>query len=212
VLPLTPAEPPPTKPPFDDESDSDDAGRWELTQEAFEKLLDRFSPDHEEGSKQYLQMRLTLVRFFEWRSSPSPDDQVDTTVNRVARKIHEGKQIINLRAYFRKVASIVLLESGRDEERTWVPLEDRREIPAELPLEDDQKEARLDCLDECLDKLPSEDRRLILEYYFDVRRAKIDHRRQLAESTMNALRIRACRIRKKLEKCVKGCMQQMISK
>jgi hypothetical protein len=73
--------------------------------------------------------------------------------------------------------------------------------------EDDQKEIRSRCLDSCLDKLSLEARDLILDYYAETKRAKIDHRLQLAhDSTINAVRIRTCRIRKRLEKCVKNCV------
>jgi hypothetical protein len=51
-------------------------------------------------------------------------------------------------------------------------------------------------------------RELIVGYYYGERRIKIDNRLALAkhlEITMNALSIRACRIRDKLEACVKEC-------
>jgi DNA-directed RNA polymerase specialized sigma24 family protein len=194
-----------------DESADSPKGRprrnWTLTKESLDKLLACFSPDREEAGKQFEMMRTKLLRYLEWRSSPSPERDVDETVNRVARRIHEGKQIVNLSAYFLKVAQIVCYESQRAHK--WVPLDDLKEMPYEPPVVDEQKKARLLCLDECLDKQSAANRRLIVEYYFDVKRAKIDHRRQLAEDlSINALRIRTCRIRKSLEKCVKDCMKR----
>ena len=64
------------------------------------------------------------------------------------------------------------------------------------------------CLEECLRKLDDDQRELIIEYYRGDRRVKIDHRRSLAGRlglTMNAVTIRACRIRDRLETCVRGC-------
>jgi DNA-directed RNA polymerase specialized sigma24 family protein len=209
---LSPADSkPPGQPPDEASSSStdDNAGEWTLTKEALDKLLDHFSADRDEAGKKYEVMRTKLIRYFEWNSSPSPEDETDTTVNRVARKIDQGEQIFNLAGYFYKVAYFVLRESLRN--RKSVALEDIPEMPADEPsLDDDLKEVRLRCLDECLDKLPRESRSLILEYYDDERRAKINHRKQLAEqSSMNALRIRTCRIRKGLEKSVKERLDQV---
>ena len=49
---------------------------------------------------------------------------------------------------------------------------------------------------------------LIVDYYRDTRRQKIERRRELADRlgiTMNALAIRACRIRDTLLTCLEGC-------
>jgi DNA-directed RNA polymerase specialized sigma24 family protein len=187
---------------------NDSEEKWVLTRDALDKLLEHFSPDREEAARQFEVMRTKLIRYFEWQSSPSPEDETDITMNRVARKIEEGQTIFNLPGYFRSVAYLVFLEAIR-RNRTSQTLEDVPEIPDEAPIVDEQKEARLLCLDECLDKQSFENRKLILEYYVDTRRAKINHRRQLAkESTMNTLRIRACRIRKRLEKCVRDCIER----
>lgn len=156
-------------------------------------------------------MRTKLVRYFEWRSCIAPEDHADETINRVARRIDEGENIFNLPAYFATVARLVFMESLRQPERISVPLEEAPEISVEQPLEDEYREARLRCLDQCLKTLPLEGQTLILEYYHDEKRAKIDLRRQLAEGLgipLNALRIRAHRIRIVLENCVRSCLAE----
>ena len=207
---MSPAELPPAQQPLEEDPDSHGTGtrvKWTLTKEALDRLLERFSPDHQEAERQYLIMRAKLLRFFEWRSSPSPDKQVDDTVDRVARKMDEGTTIINLEGYFRTARHYIYLESLESEE--LVALDDIPERADQSPAADEQKETRLRCLDECLEKLSLEARQLILNYYVDTKRAKINHRLQLAEkSTINAVRIRACRIRKDLEKCVKNCVSK----
>jgi DNA-directed RNA polymerase specialized sigma24 family protein len=212
VIALSPAELPSAPQSREQASDSPGKGsrvKWTLTREAFDKLLEQFSPDRQEAARQYEMMRAKLLRFFEWRSSPSPEQQVDETVDRVAKKIEEGTIISNLDGYFHEARHYIFFESIKP--RQFVALDDIPERAAEPLAEDDQKETRLGCLDVCLDKLSPEARKLILNYYFEAKRAKIDHRRQLAqESSLNALRIRACRIRKGLEKCVKDCVAQKI--
>lgn len=153
-------------------------------------------------------MERKLQRFFEWNSFPNADELVDLTVNRVARKIDEGEKITNLNGYFRAVAKLIVKEQNRLSNR-FPQVEDPPEPPAPEPDEDLEKERRLKCLDDCLEKLPIESRTLILKYYSYEERNKIDRRKQLAESLgipMNALRIRACRLRSSLETCMENCL------
>src|SRR5262249_39699376 len=60
---------------------------WELTPEAFSKLLAELSPDPEVAGEKYEELRGQLIKFFEWRGSFFPDQRADETLNRVARKI-----------------------------------------------------------------------------------------------------------------------------
>ncbi|MGH9874443.1 MAG: RNA polymerase sigma factor [Pyrinomonadaceae bacterium] len=153
-------------------------------------------------------MKRRLQRFFEWKSFPNADELVDLAVNRVARKIDEGEKISNPTGYFRGVAKIIVKEQYRLISR-FPSTDDPPEPPAPDPGEDLEKERRLKCLDDCLDKLPIESRTLILKYYSYEERNKIDRRKQLAENLgkpMNALRIRAYRLRSLLETCVEDCL------
>jgi DNA-directed RNA polymerase specialized sigma24 family protein len=79
------------------------------------------------------------------------------------------------------------------------------------PEEVEEIEREYACLEHCLQRLTPENRELVLQYYEDEKRAKIDHRKKLAEKlgiALNALRIRAHRIRLVLEQCVQECMRQ----
>jgi len=76
---------------------------------------------------------------------------------------------------------------------------------------DEDIEPSYECLEHCLEHLPSTNRQLVLEYYRQERKAKIDHRKLLAAElgiAVNALRIRAHRIRRSLEQCVHSCLEQ----
>lgn len=211
---LTPAEPQHNQQTPDDSAESqtsDLQGKWVFTRDALDKLLTQFSADRDEAGRQYEIMRRKLGRFFEWRNCSTAAELVDETINRVARRIDEGENIINLAGYFSSVARLVFMEYLRERERMSVGLDTISETAAEVPAEDDQKEMRLRCLDGCLDGLPIESRTLILKYYFYERRAKIDLRKQLADALgipMNALRIRAYRLRVSLERCVRDCVGQ----
>jgi DNA-directed RNA polymerase specialized sigma24 family protein len=70
------------------------------------------------------------------------------------------------------------------------------------------EERRLECLDGCLAQLRPDQRELVVDYYRDAKRRKIERRRALAARlgiSLNALAIRACRIRSTLETCVSAC-------
>jgi DNA-directed RNA polymerase specialized sigma24 family protein len=184
--------------------------KWSLTQEAFDKLLVAFSANREDAGLQYELMRRRLVRFFECRSVDRAEERADETINRVARRIFEGQIINDLRGYFYGVARMVFKEVLKERERAPVALDDAPEVRDEL-IEHDESERRFTCFDRCLELLVPENRKLILEYYREERRAKIELRRQLAERfriPLNALRIRAHRIRTSLEMCISGCLQQ----
>jgi DNA-directed RNA polymerase specialized sigma24 family protein len=74
-----------------------------------------------------------------------------------------------------------------------------------------QHERRLECLERCLQDLSAEHRELIAAYYQGETSVKISNRKELAVRLgipMNALRIRALRIRERLEACVVGCMER----
>lgn len=182
--------------------------KYAPTAESLTKLLALFSSDRDEAGKQYEKLRTRLIRFFEWRGCSSADILADKTFDRVMKKIDEGAEITNPTAFICTVANYIFQEDnpGRlvelDEELTPVPID-----PAQLELEDD--DPLIDCFDKCLDELPPDNKSLIMNYYQEEKRTKIDLRRQLAEQLgipMNALRIRAHRIRKSLEDCIQHCL------
>jgi RNA polymerase sigma factor (sigma-70 family) len=184
------------------------AKKWSLSKQAWDKLLNAFSDDQDTAADLYEVARRKLERLFVWRSVEPADEYVDETFNRVARRLDEGQKIDNLSAYLLAVARLICLEAKK-EPRTESrdDPENTRQIPAPEPAPTD---ARLECLDQCLDSLPIESRTLIIDYYQEERRLKIELRQELADRLqipLNALRIRAHRIRVGLEKCITNCLQ-----
>jgi DNA-directed RNA polymerase specialized sigma24 family protein len=143
-----------------------------------------------------------------------PDELADETLNRVARRLEEEGGITSASParYCYIVARFVFLEYLRTPLNRQVSLEATGQHADTLaPVQEDQSEnraKRLVCLDGCLEKLKSEDRDVILEYYRGEQGVRIERRRKLAATlglTINALSIRACRIRDRLEECVRAC-------
>jgi DNA-directed RNA polymerase specialized sigma24 family protein len=164
----------------------------------------------------YIEMRRRLVAYFDRRNRPFADDLADQTFNRISKTLEQSGSIAVRppARYCYVVARFVLLEDIRrsrryvqvDETRDTLPLGPRPVMPT-----DDRasvQEQRLECLDRCLHQLKPEQRELAIEYYRDAKRERIDRRRSLAERlgiTMNALGVRACRIRNTLQTCVGAC-------
>jgi RNA polymerase sigma factor (sigma-70 family) len=166
-------------------------------------------------------MRRRLVSYFHRKHCSTADDLADETLNRVARKLEEGAIADAQPArYCYTVAKFVFLESLRRPEQSQSSLEglaggrdaiSDRAARAGADAGGETRERLLDCLERCLDELTSSDRELILDYYRDEQRVKIDRRRELAARlgvTQNALSIRACRIRARLEACVRECSEE----
>src|SRR5262249_22235419 len=181
-----------------------------LTAESFAKLLACFDLDRDRAGEQYEELRRTLIRFFEWRGAPFPEEHTDEVFNRVARKLGEGLEIRTIRGYCYEVARLVGLEALKSVAGKRDPLEvDEREAAALTNADEAvEREIRLTCLDRCLDSLPAAGPTLLLEYYQDDNRDRIERRRALAATldlNREALANRAQRLRDKLERCVTRC-------
>jgi len=188
---------------------------WALTQAAFDKLLARLSSEQEEAGVRYLELRLRIVKFFEWKNSPSPEDHADEVINRVARRIDEGEDVRNVFSYALEVARFLMLEVWHQPVVEQEPEEGFAEqSAAPAPeTEADLREQRLGCLERCMESLPTKKRTLIREYYQGEKREKIDNRKRLAKRfglTPNALKIRVCYIKIELEKCINKCVERIV--
>lgn len=186
----------------------------ELTAKAFARLLDRLGDGREqEAGEQYEHLRRAFIRFFEWRGAPFPEEHADETFNRVARKLDEGIEIKNIGGYCYEVARLVCLEALKGRESRRAPLEEIKLIAtaSETAEAAAEKEQWLTYLNDCLSVLPAESRELIMEYYRDEKRGRIDRRKELAERLglrREVLANRAQRVRDKLEQCVTRCLKK----
>jgi RNA polymerase sigma factor (sigma-70 family) len=185
---------------------------WTLTEDSFAKFLAHLDQDRERAGEKYETLRLMLVKFFDWRGAHFPEECTDETFNRVARKIDSGEIIRDISTYCRGVARMIFLETLRRPDKKTVSLDELTAIRAESPVLEETN-LRRQCFEQCLSDLPAESRQLILEYYKDEGRDKIDNRLSLAETLgipLDALRSRAQRVRSKLENCVNRCTKRRL--
>jgi DNA-directed RNA polymerase specialized sigma24 family protein len=191
---------------------------WTITSSAFQRLLTWLDEGENSDGQNYLTMRQRLVAYFDRKNCLTPDDLADETLNRAARRLEEVGNIQSdaPARYCYIVARFVFMEYLRGTQKGEVPLDDvlRRRAGNNFAVSESinerkVKEEMLNCLEQCTGRLEPASRDVIIRYYFGKERVKIENRRALAESlgvTINALSIRACRIRDKLETCVEKCI------
>ena len=192
---------------------------WTLTPEAFDSLLYSLDADRERAGRVYENLRSKLLEFFEARGSCTPEDHTDETFDRVMRRLAEGEKIQNPASYCYGVAKFVWMEASRNRAKDPVEL-DENKLPAwsgtqapEVENARDRVERELDCLEACLSKLADETRTFVYDYYREENGVKIEQRKLLAarlNTTLNALRLRASRLRRELARCTDACVASSI--
>ena len=183
---------------------------WVLTEEAFARFLSSLAVDREQAGQKYEVLRQKLVNLFDWRGARFPEECADETINRVARKLESGEFIRDIPTYCQGVARMVFLETLKKAENRQVSIDELKSMSA-APAESEEDNSQLRCFEKCLNELSLESRQLILQYYQDERRAKINSRQAMADVLkipLNALRSRAQRIRDKLELCTTKCVDR----
>jgi DNA-directed RNA polymerase specialized sigma24 family protein len=177
--------------------------------EDFDSLLSWLDPDRERAGEKYETIRQRLIKIFTWNRASDPEGLADETIIRVARKVRDIEEVYegDPSLYFYGVARNLLHESRR------LPRPQREPRPDDVVLEikaDDGREQLYDCLDQCISKLSSANRELLLSYYEGSKQGTVRARQKLAVQfglQPSALRMRVLRIRTALEKCIEECME-----
>jgi len=177
-----------------------------INREGFDKFLHWLDPNPENAAARYERIRSKLITICAARGGSHPEEMADECIDVVVQKVPEIAPTYTGEPefYFYSVVKFVVLR--------WLRKNEAMELP-DRDIEDEsgdsyEVEKRHECLDQCLDQLDDLSREIALEYYRHDKQAKIDHRWALAQRTgitMNALRIKALRIRQTLEGCVRQC-------
>lgn len=185
---------------------------WAPTEPAFKRFLTWLDQGVDSNGESYVEMRRRLELYFERRNCRTPEDLADDTLNRVARRLEEEGTIEtdSPAHYCYIVAKLVMHEYLRSASAISDLKPDDSAVTRRVHLRpetgEDTSEELLAALEQCLDSIDADGRELIVEYYRGEQRAKIEQRRALAARlglSANALTIRACRLRDRLEACVK---------
>ena len=156
------------------------------------------------AGQKYLEIRNNLTRFFEWRGCSFPEDHADETINRIAKRVAEGEEILNPSGYAMGVARLLLsksIKAGSGSSRPW-----RKSGHASDVYVAGRRRRRSSRLpSKCLQTLSPDNRELILQYYQGEKGEKIQNRKKLLDRLgipVNTLRMRALRLRERLQGCV----------
>ncbi|MDX6500816.1 MAG: hypothetical protein QOG23_4076 [Blastocatellia bacterium] len=173
-----------------------------LKQDEFDRLLTWLDPDPELAGLTYEKIRWRLVAILASRGCICPEELADETMDRVARRVVDIQEtyVGDKAIYFLGVMNNVHHEYLK-----------RPTLPRP-PAPDDDVEAKETthlCLEKCLGELSANSRRLIEAYYSESKRAKINLRKRIAADLgigLSTLRLRALRIREKLQTCIEQCL------
>jgi DNA-directed RNA polymerase specialized sigma24 family protein len=188
-------------------------GGWILSRAALKGLLSSLGPDEARAGQEYERLRARLIVFFTGRRCPEPEDSADETIDRVTRRIEEGEGIGDVVRFAYGVARLVFTESLKRRHRHDRLLtrfaRSSAAAPAPEPDTSFASGEAVRCIRHCTGGLPPDDRDLILQYYTSGGRDRQGERRALAtrlDLSPVALRLRAFRIRRALEKCTRECL------
>jgi DNA-directed RNA polymerase specialized sigma24 family protein len=176
-----------------------------IDQAQFNRLLAWLDKDREAAGRRYEEIRWRLITIFAARGCATPEELADETLDRVARRVSDiANQYVGDQArYFFGVANNVHHEYLRRSPQAEVK-------PAAAVPESDNEPIH-NCLDQCLDKLPTDDRELILRYYSAEKKAKVELHNSMAHElriTINTLRLRVLRLKQKLQPCIERCLER----
>jgi DNA-directed RNA polymerase specialized sigma24 family protein len=179
-----------------------------LTRKGFDRFLFQLDPDRDAAGRKYEVLRGKLISYFDWRDCPFPEDHADEALSRVIGKLEADEEFRDVTTYVFGIARMMLLEIARRMEKERVALS---QLPSAFSVAADSNEVEMksECLRLCLAGLPQKSRELITKYYEGDGATKIVRRKELAANLgmqLNALRIRACRLREKLEECMGRCL------
>lgn len=182
-------------------------------QNTFDAMLRLFDADREVAADKYESLRGRLIAFFDWRGCVNAEDLTDVCFDRLQKKVSTGEEIENANAYTATIAQFVYREYLRSPDHRSDSFDDENEaIPEpEIVVAESSDDGDLECLDDCLNEFSPNDRQLMIEYYNTDERTMIASRKRMADAmacTLNTLRIKVCRMKSKLEVCVRDCCKR----
>lgn len=182
-----------------------------LTPQKLNALLNWLNSDRDAAAREYLAIQRGLIALFAAKGFCDAEDLADEAINRVADRLSEiGPSYEGSPArYFRGVARNMIFECCRRKEIAT----DR--IPESSSVKEIDVSDEYNCLQRCLRFSKAEHRDFILDYHVYQGPDKIINHEVMAEElnlSINALRVKAFRLRARLEKCVLECVEKLKKK
>lgn len=169
----------------------------------FDRLLLWLDANPERAGELYEKIRWRLIAILASRGCRVAEELADETIDRVAHRVRDiaATYVGDKSLYFLGVMNNVHHEYLK-----------RPRLSEVAPPRDDSvvKEQTYLCLDKCIEKLTPHARQIIEQYYAADKRAKINLRKRIAAVlgiSNGNLRLRALRIRAKLQICIERCLE-----
>ena len=172
------------------------------------RLLVRLDENPGRAGLRYEELRRRLILFFRLKQPADAEQLADEVLDRVARRVAEGLEILKIEAYVLGVARFVLREqegTAQSAARALSDLAREQQVEMSDAPADPSAEEHREALGRCLEELTPADRSMILNYYAAEGSGRINQRQTMARKlgiNLNALHNRALRLRKQLEQCV----------
>jgi DNA-directed RNA polymerase specialized sigma24 family protein len=178
--------------------------------ENFELLLSWLAPDRERAGEKYEQIRRNLLDYFRRRDVSDPFTLTDEVILRVTRKVDQVAPgfVGDPAAYFLAVARNVLAESWRRPIETEVS----EEISVFTDLEaGEHKELMLQSLEQCWARLSTSEQQILWRYCVETPPLKLAQSREAMAKelnlSVNALRVMAHRLKRRVKACIEMVMK-----
>ena len=173
----------------------------------FEALLNWLSADSELAGVEFERIREGLVRYFRYRGCVDSIGLADETMNRVIKKIDtlDLEQPVDNITIFYGFAKYVHHEYLRDNNGNHYQLNEEFPIKQVEEITATYSEKELICLDNCLNELSVDEKKLIVKYFSKEKDEKILLRKKIMKDlgiNANTLHVRVYRIKERLKKCV----------
>ncbi len=177
-----------------------------------ETLLQSLDADRERAGKKYVDIRSTLIKFFQRNDCPAAEDLSDRTLDRVA-KILQRKKVDEVVPFIVGVGKNILREFWKRPAIGGFKSEVYELCCPSHELTLDSR-SRYASLIRCVERLEAGDRELFREYFMsfgdDISRMELaERRRRLAQRfglTPGALRVKAHRLRSEVKRCCLRCL------
>lgn len=159
----------------------------------------------------YEDIRKRTIRYFESRGINEPDVWTDEVIDRAARRLEIAGDVEEPRSFVAGVARLVALDARRSSRKAQEALYRMKSEDSEAIEQDavEQEDPRLAILQRCLNAFSPQDKSLLVQYYEGKLR---DGRKGLCQSLgvgSGKLRVRAHRLRVRLESALQAEMSQL---
>jgi DNA-directed RNA polymerase specialized sigma24 family protein len=157
---------------------------------------------------EYASLHRTITAFFGANGcGPDSEGLADVTLlDRLARKVDEGKEVRNFVFYSREIAKLVYKEYLKEREKFRRAARDLLYLSPDAQNFEEDTDLRRKCQESCIASLPETDRQLMIDYYVTGK-----DRGVLAEELgllIATLRTHIHRLRRRLKKCVDDCRKK----